>query len=204
MIMQNIVDAIEQLKKKTDKNLLALETGTIRSYHEKHYSTLHIAEALGGKEGEPLSGGLISIDINPESIRISKDICKDLTNIIWVEGDSLAKIEDALEQAASGSSSPLSFVLLDSVNDGDHIFKEFLLVVPYMKPEGILIIDDSGVDLSGEKLDPQNPHQKKGVDVWKFLTDNNIPFQMKKIPSGRGNNIILTITEELKTAVHGR
>lgn len=92
-----------------DDFINALETETIRSYDEKHESTRWLGESI-------INGKIVSIDIDSKSIQVSKDICKHLNNIEWIQGDSL-EILNNLEE------SKYNFILLDSVNDKEHIFK---------------------------------------------------------------------------------
>ena len=60
-----------------------IDTGTIRTYTEKHESTRHISELVGEK------GNLKSVDIEQKSLDISKDICKNAANVEWILSDSI-------------------------------------------------------------------------------------------------------------------
>jgi len=141
------------LQKRFMEDLKCIETGTIRSYAEKHNSTLHISQALGNR------GNLVSVDIAPKSIQISKDICKDCSNITWIHSDSLVYLKEQKKT--------FHFAFLDSVNDRDHIFEEFKLILPYMIPNGIIIVDDAGVDLTGAERVDILP--EKGRKISEFL-----------------------------------
>lgn len=137
LIMENLKTAIVVLKQRfTDEKLNCLETGTIRSYIENHDSTFHIAEALGEE------GSLISIDINPSAIKISKDVCKVCKNIEWVLDSSISYLSNSEEK--------FHFVFLDSQNNKDFIFEEFRLAIPRMILNSIMVVDDAGVDENGE------------------------------------------------------
>jgi predicted O-methyltransferase YrrM len=162
--MRHVVTTIERLKADNADAIAALETGTIRSYHEKHESTRLIGEALGGR------GTLTSVDNSAESIRISKDICRRLTNVVWVEADShhyLASLEGRA----------LSFVLLDSMNDKSFIMTEFRLVVPRVVDGGVIMIDDAGILADGSSLDPSTPAEK-GHAIFAFLRQHRYPFEV--------------------------
>lgn len=165
--MHNLKEAIEELKVRFSENLNCIETGTIRSYIERHNSTLHISESLGNR------GRLTSIDIRLECIQISKDICKACSNITWVQSDSLdylLKLEDRIH-----------FAFLDSVNDRNHIFEEFKLVIPLMIPGGIVIVDDAGVLLNGEE---QPGIQEKGRKVSECLLSMGHKDFVRNSPHG--------------------
>ena len=69
------------------EHIKCIETGTIRSYHEHHGSTFIISKALGNR------GSLISVDYEPKSIVISKDICKNTANVKWVLSDSITYLK---------------------------------------------------------------------------------------------------------------
>jgi len=110
------MDIIEYCIKNINSEYInALETGTIRSYNERHESTRWLGENIK-------NGKIISVDIEPKSIEISKDICKHLNNIVWIQGDSL----DVLKKQPENH---FDFILLDSVNDKEHIFEEFKLAL---------------------------------------------------------------------------
>jgi predicted O-methyltransferase YrrM len=168
-----------------DDFINALETGTIRSYDEKHESTRWLGESI-------INGKIVSIDIDSKSIQVSKDICKHLNNIEWIQGDSL-EILNNLEE------SKYNFILLDSVNDKEHIFKEFKLALKLIKLGGIIMIDDFGVDMYGNIPDPSQPEAQKGVKVFNMLKQHNLLEYMKVYQSIKGVQVIfLNISEKLK------
>jgi predicted O-methyltransferase YrrM len=162
--MRHAVTAIAELRERGVAPIAALETGTIRSYDEKHESTRLIGEALGDQ------GTLVSVDVSEESIRISKDICKNLSNVKWVLSDSHAYLRDY-------DGPKLHFVLLDSMNDAAFIMAEFRLVVPHVADDGIIMVDDAGVLADGSGRDPHTPAQK-GHDVFDFLRAHGYPFEV--------------------------
>lgn len=148
--VQSLLDKFDFVK--------CLETGTIRSYSEKHESTRHISEVLGDR------GHLKSIDNNENSLNISKDICKNATNVEWILSDSLEYLDKDTDL--------YHFVFLDSVNDAEHILKEFKLIIGRIHDGGILMIDDSGVNMS------QNNPAQKGIAVAKLLRSLDIQFDL--------------------------
>ena len=153
-VMINLRKVIHKLKDQFSENLRCIETGTIRSYTEKHNSTLHISETLGTR------GSLISVDINPKPIEISKDICKNASNVEWVCSDSLEYLREY-------KGDKFHFAFLDTKNDKDYIFEEFKLVVSKMVVGGIIIVDDAGVNVTGD-ID-SNVETEKGHRISEFL-----------------------------------
>ena len=78
---------------------------------------------------------------------------------------------------------------LDSANDSEHIFNEFMSVTSKMQDDGVILIDDAGV-AGGDvvfrrpdngKLIPRWPavkKSKKGLLVHKHCIDNNIKYSI--------------------------
>ena len=159
------------------KFLNCLETGTIRSYKEKHESTRHISQIV--KE----NGKLKSIDIELESIKISKDICKNVNNVEWILSDSIEYLKNDTDT--------YQFVFLDSVNDSDHIFEEFKLICKRVSPNGIIMVDDAGVNI--DKTEDSTP-AVKGVKINNFLKEKNINYEI--VRGGHGTQILLKMTKE--------
>ena len=168
-----------------DDYINAIETGTIRSYTEKHESTRWLGESIP-------NGKILSIDIESKSIQVSKDICKHLNNIEWVQGDSL-EILNNLEK------SKYNFILLDSVNNKDHIFNEFKLALKLIKKGGIIMIDDFGVGMDGNIPDKSQKNAQKGVKVFNVLKQHNLLNHIQLYQSIKGvQAIFLNINDELK------
>lgn len=182
--MAKVVNALKSVQGKFDY-ITAIETGTIRSEWEKHFSTLHIGNTLGDK------GKLYSIDISQKAIDISKKVCKDLNNVEWVLADSLKAIPKL------GENNIFQFAFLDSVNDADHILKEFKLILPYMENGSCLVIDDSGINTDGQTVNMTEPRQLKGIGVWEFLIKNDLDFKVEQY-NNIGTNVIIPITDEIK------
>ena len=178
LIMQNVVNAIEELKTQTKDQLRAIETGTIRSYNEKHESTKHISNTLGNR------GTLISIDISPKALAISKSICARCKNITWVQSDSIKYLNQV--------QGDFDFVFLDSKNNAQTIWEEFCAIIPKIKPDGILIIDDAGIKSNGEKIDNSVPAKKAHL-VWSKLKDI-IPIKILK--SAHGTQLRIDLSEK--------
>jgi len=147
--------------------LHCLEIGTIRSFTEKHESTRHILEAIGG------NGDLLSVDIEPKHISIAKQITKNPPNVFWVQSDSLSFLADHNKN--------YEFILLDGVNDMHYVFEEFKLCYPLLVSGGIIMVDDCGVDQSGKWT---SGPKKKGRLVHKYCQDNKINFEIVNSSNG--------------------
>lgn len=154
-----------------------IETGTIRSYHERHESTRHISNIIGR------NGKLKSIDIEPNSIKISRDICGNADNVEWILSSSVDYLKKDNDQ--------YQFILLDSINDSDYIFEEFELVIKRLVVNGSLMVDDAGVDLN-KNLD--SSPAVKGVKINQFLKDNGFDYSI--VTGGHGTQILFRMTEE--------
>ena len=166
-----------------------LETGTIRSYDEKHESTRHISEIIGNR------GKLKSIDVEEKSINISKDICKNADNVEWILSDSIKYLKNDNDK--------YHFVLLDSVNNPDHILEEFKLVANRIEIGGCIMVDDAGIDVNHNVIDSKDLHTpKKGVGVNAFLIENDINFSV--FEHGRlGNQLLIEVNEENSIKLKG-
>lgn len=168
---------------KSIPNANVVETGTIRSYHEKHESTRIIGESTQGK--------VISIDNSPNSIRISKDICKNLNNITWILGDSISVLKTLPHNA-------YDLILLDSMNDKTHIFNEFLISLKLIKTNGIIMIDDFGVSKNGLVPDRTQPAAQKGVGVYQELFKKSLLKNLTLHQSIKGIQGIIKVDDLLK------
>ena len=156
------------IKEYVNSDSVCLETGTIRSYDEKHESTRVMGEVCKS---------LVSIDTELSSITISKDICKNLSNIIWMMGDSLECMP--LLQPRS-----YDFILLDSVNDPEHIYKEYLHALKLIKLGGTIMIDDF------IPSQPQ-PDGKKGVKIFEMFKEQDKMHRMKIGVCWKGSQCII-------------
>jgi glycosyltransferase involved in cell wall biosynthesis/ADP-heptose:LPS heptosyltransferase len=181
--MKHVVEAIHEVKNSfPQQQVNAIETGTIRSFYEQHFSTYHISNALADK------GQLTSVDISPDSIRISKQICSDSTNIEFIESDSIKYLKELKDRK-------FHFAFLDSVNDKDFIFEEFRLIIPMMLEGSILMIDDAGIEKDGHGLDASVAAQK-GHRAWQFLKSCDIEYSVLYTNQGHGTQIKIVMTKE--------
>ena len=183
---QTKMDILKTLvtKLNSQEPLNILETGTIRSYHEKHESTRIIAETT--------KGNVVSIDNAEESIKVAKDICKHLDNIDWLLGDSV-KLMKMLGKDR------FDLILLDSVNDPDHIFEEFKLALKLIKVGGTIMVDDFGVNVDGVGIDKTQRLAKKGVKLYDQLKKYSLVRYIRLHQSRKGvQGIIENIDQNLK------
>jgi len=178
--MKRVKEEVLGLKSKF-KRMNCLETGTIRTYTERHESTRHISEVIG------TGGHLKSLDIEPKHIAVSKDICKNCDNITWIECDSLDYLAKDTEN--------YHFVLLDSVNDPEHIMKEFRLIAKRVHVGGSIMVDDAGTDMQGNYT--PNPNERfqarKGWDVWDWCNANGV--EAKIVMGGHSTQILIPVTK---------
>ncbi|UCC96701.1 MAG: glycosyltransferase [Phycisphaerales bacterium] len=182
-VMQHVIEAIREIKARSEhESILAIETGTIRSYDENHLSTYHISRELGGR------GSLISVDISGDSIRKSQNICHGATNIEFAESDSIQYLQHLKDRK-------FHFAFLDSVNDKDVIFEEFRLLAPMMAESGILMVDDAGITPDGRTFDISVPAQK-GHQVWQFLADCGVIPTILTTPGGHGTQLKVVFTKD--------
>lgn len=180
--MDILITLIQRLKNR--EPIQALETGTIRSYHEKHESSRIIGENIKGK--------LLSIDNSEQSIKVAKDICKHLNNIEWRLGDSLQVLKTLPENN-------YDLILLDSVNEPNHIFEEFKIALTLIKPGGTIMIDDFGVSTTGNIPDKTQPQAKKGVKIYTQLKEKGHLNKLVLHQSKKGvQGIVEHITSDFK------
>lgn len=177
--MVEVTATVDAIQEQFDPPILCIETGTIRSYYEEHESTRKIGEALAGQ------GHLVSVDVSGESIAISKDVCEGLSNISWIQSDSvtyLAGLEDRI----------FHFALLDSVNDPETILQEFRLVVPRVRDGGVVMVDDAGIlpDGSGPASEWD---AKKGHRVWKLLRRVSARYDVVAVENGTSTQLRVPI-----------
>ena len=173
--MNRVKEFLEKLKSRY-KYLNCVETGTIRSNTENHNSTKVISDIIGDK------GKLVSIDINPEAIKISKSVCKNAKNVEWVESSSVDYLSKTDEK--------FHFALLDSLHDAGYVFYEFILLIKNMCEEGIIMVDDCGVDFNSRK---NKSKAVKGVAIYNFCKLYEIPCQV--IRGTHGNQLMVDLKE---------
>jgi len=182
-VMQHIIESIREIKARCEREpILAIETGTVRSYNENTLSTYLIAKELGG------GGRLVSVDMSADAIRKSRNICYGATNIEFVQSDSIQYLRGLQGRK-------FHFALLDSANDKDVIFDEFRLLAPMMAENGILMVDDAGITPNGQALDASVPAQK-GHRVWQFLKDCGAESSILSTPGGHGTQLKVVFTKD--------
>jgi predicted O-methyltransferase YrrM len=173
--MVHVTYSMGEIMKRFPSHIEAIETGTIRTHSEHHESTRHIAEIMGER------GTLTSVDSSPEAIQVSRDICRHLHNIEWVESDSTAYLSGIHGQR-------FHFAFLDSANDEDVIFEEFRLTTPLMVEDGIVMVDDAGITSMLKSIDRRRP-AVKGHRVWRFLESCGAKYEVLRSPGGHGTQL---------------
>jgi hypothetical protein len=148
------------------KDLIILETGRIRNPNWKNSDgdSTHYLTSMD------CVSKLYSIDNDSENFsgfESSEEYCvKTLSNnqiekIIFINGYSVDSIKNLKNNF-------FDVVLLDSANDSELIFQEFINVLPKLKSDSLVIIDDiTSPGIKGDK-------------VINFLNSINIPFIKKE------------------------
>ncbi len=127
-------DLVKQLLNDSDHPLVIIETGCIRNLNEGTDSTLLISSVLKD------SGQFYTFELEPDHIEICKELCGENNAYInYVQGDSVTNLR---EYVRSGKLEKIDLAFLDSVNDGDHIWKEFKEVEAQIQPGGYVVVDD--------------------------------------------------------------
>ena len=155
---QNIINQLDALRAKLGRDLIIVETGTIRNTnpdfeHGDGHSTRFIAEWV--KEN---GGFYTSIDID---CSVAKKYLFDLSlrqYVTLTEANSL----DALPRFNA-----IDFCYLDSANDADNCLAEFLIVWPKITTGGSVMVDDCN-EASAELF--------KGDLLIPYLRERSIPY----------------------------
>ncbi len=151
--LKNYVKAHKYILKKHLQKLLerkgnptVIETGCIRDPNEETKSTLTISSILKGR------GTFYTFELSKENIETCKKICQDYNrHIIYVQGDSVTNLK---KMVGSKTLRSVDFAFFDSVNDGDHIFKEFKVVENLFNKGSIAVFDDALWEDKGRLIKP--------------------------------------------------
>ena len=118
----------------TTPHPVIIETGCIRDAMEGTESTLVISSVLMSR------GDFYTFEISKEHIKVCQELCKDYNQYInYVGGDSVENLTRMVDEHVFDA---VHFALFDSVNDGDHIWKEFKAVEDLFGENAIIIVDD--------------------------------------------------------------
>jgi predicted O-methyltransferase YrrM len=173
--MVHVILSVRELLERFPSHLEAIETGTIRTYSEQHESTRLIAETIGDR------GTLTSVDSSHEAILVSREICRHLHNIEWVESESTVYLSHVEGRR-------YHFAFLDSANDEDVIFEEFRLVTPLIVEGGIVMVDDAGITSPLKAMDRRGS-SVKGHRVWRLLESCGAEYEVLRTPRGHGTQL---------------
>lgn len=125
-----------------------IETGCIRDPKENTNSTLILSSVFKNK------GNFWSIDINPKHIEMCKKACGGYNKYIkYMQGDSLNILKKLIY---SGALDVVHLAYFDSLNDDEHIFREFKIVEGCLIKGSIVIVDD--IMNGGKKGDKLRPY----------------------------------------------
>jgi hypothetical protein len=157
-------EALNNFSKK--ENLIFLETGRIRNPDWKTSD----GNSTDFFSNQPCIKKCYSIDNDSENFSgfsTTEEYCRhiltnhQLSKIIFLNGNSVDIIKKINEK--------IDVVLLDSLNDSDLIFNEFINIIEKISSESLIIVDDV------------NDKGIKGKKIIKLLEKNNIPFFIKKL-----------------------
>ena len=180
------MDIIKTLINDLDSdNINILETGLIIDYlaHSSTNIFLNSSKNIN----------IISIDIEEHHIKISKHINKHLNNIEWIDNNNILEILEKQKKTY------FDFILLDSINNKEHIFNEFKLALQLIKLNGIIMINNFGVDINYNIPDSSNIHNNKGIIVFNILKENNLLDYLTLYQTENGTiGIFKNIQNELK------
>lgn len=162
-----LLRGLQIVNKKFD-NLNVLETGTIRTYTETSRSTIKIAEFLR------IHGGhLTTIDYVDKNIEVSKDVCSDYDNITFVVSDSIKYIKEYDKQIHLG--------YLDSANSSEHIYKEFIAILPLMVNGGVIVIDDYRRGVKCDKVIEELKEKNYEYDTYRYQLLVKVTEELKEM-----------------------
>ena len=156
---------LERLLSLNIKHLVLIETGCIRSLSEGTESTLTISSIIKDR------GTFYTFDLNPDHIATCKQLCKDYNAYInYVEGDSVTNLAAMVKD---NTLAKIDFAYLDSLNDGDHTWKEFQAIEGLFRKGSILVVDDVLWAKKGKIIRPYL-EQSKDWDVTIHNVENGI------------------------------
>ena len=163
--MVHLIHACQVVDRRFTGPIHAIEIGTIRSRDEGTLSTLHMIRNL--KPGSHV----LSVDISPEAIGISKEMCeKYSSNIDWICSDG-AQCLLTLENDS------FELLLLDGSDDPEVTLKEFTIGFPKLRKGGICIVDNSGVKSDGSGTE-YGHGGIKGHLIWRYCVENHIGYEI--------------------------
>jgi methyltransferase family protein len=185
--MVHVILSVQELLDRFPSQVEAIETGTIRTHSEHHESTRLIAETVGDR------GTLTSVDSSREAIQVSREICRHLHNIEWVEAESTAYLSRVEGRR-------YHFAFLDSANDQDVIFEEFSLVTPLIVEDGIVMVDDAGITSTLKAVDRRRS-SVKGHRVWQFLDSCGAEYEVLRTPRGHGTQLRIRLGSQNRARI---
>lgn len=129
---------LRELSARSDSPTI-VETGTIRS--EEDWAGAGFGTYLFGDYVYRRGGKLHSVDLSPSNVAFSRT---------WTEvfGESVSIHEQDSLEFLNAVPQPIDLAYLDSLdttepNHADHAFRELQLVLPKLKPNGLVVFDDT-------------------------------------------------------------
>jgi len=176
---------LQVLAGRVNHPLTILETGSIRSTQEQYrlndgWSTLAFALWAAEHDGRVIS---LDLDTTAANTVLSETGLGDRVEL--VQGDSLNVLHDLIY---GGDPPRVDLLFLDSENDGDLTFKEYVLGRQLLNRPGLVIVDD--VDLS-------DPNIRKGDDLVPYLTAQGVPYRLTRRNGTTYNTGVLIVEEGL-------
>jgi Methyltransferase domain len=159
---------LHALADRIDHPVIILETGSIRSGYEQYrlndgWSTLTFAEWVAERGGRAIS---VDLDTTAAELVLRTAGLRDHVDLI--RGDSLDTLHDLIY---GGDPPRVDLLFLDSANDGDLTFKEYMLGRQLLSRPAVVIVDD--VDLS-------DPNICKGDDLIPYLASQGVPYRLAR------------------------
>lgn len=155
----NIISALSELQNKLGRELHILETGTIRNVAPEYsegdgHSTIAIAEYVRDNGGE-----FISVDL---SVAVAEKYLREkrlLDYVTLFQSNSLPLL-DVIDG--------IDFYYLDSANDAETTFAEYLYAAKNITKGGYIMVDDCNLE---------STELKKGDRLMPYLDERGIAYE---------------------------
>jgi hypothetical protein len=163
-----IYEELPAFARRTGKETLrVLEVGVLRNLDQEHlagdgHSTLAFARLLKDLPGSELVG----IDLDPNEAQAAVDSEGLGGFCTFHAGDSLEMMQKLVDAGER-----FDVVYLDCDNSGSTTMKEYLLAVEMLDRPGLVMGDDMNTD---------HPDVRKGRVLIPYLSENRIPFRLRK------------------------
>lgn len=144
-----LITELAELRKRAGKEKVDIvETGSIRGDSDNYRENDGWSTVTFATEIKEHGGSMTSIDLNTavaDKVLRSKKLRSQVT---LIEGHSIDVLSRMDADSAAKAKTRFDVAFLDSDNDGELIFREFMLVTQMMRSPGLIVIDD--VDTKSE------------------------------------------------------